>query len=65
MDWGEEGAVTGPWMRRVGFGILVVWIAWAVISAALAGEALSPVSPYVVAPLALAVGLWVGEPTAL
>lgn len=57
--------MTGPWMRRVGFGILVVWIAWAVISAALAGEALSPVSPYVVAPLALAVGLWVGDPTAL
>ncbi|GAA6524415.1 O-antigen ligase family protein [Intrasporangium sp. DVR] len=43
-----------------GLAVLVVWVGWAGIRSALAGQALSPLSPYVAAPLSLAVGVALG-----
>ena len=49
----------GP-LERASVGLLLVWIGWAAASAALAGEVLSPLSPYVGAPLSLSIGVALG-----
>lgn len=48
-------------LERASVGLLVAWIAWAATSAALAGHFLSPLSPYVGAPLSLAIGVVLGS----
>lgn len=46
--------------ERFGLALLGLWVGWAGIRAALAGHALSPGSPYVVAPMSLAAGVALG-----
>jgi len=46
--------------ERFGLAVLVSWVGWAGIRSALAGQALSPLSPYVFAPVSLAAGVAVG-----
>jgi O-antigen ligase len=45
----------------MGLALLLLWIAWSAFAAAFAGLALSPRSPYVVAPLMLSVGIALGR----
>jgi len=49
------------WPERAAVLLLVAWVVWAVIAAASVGRVLSPVSPYVVAPLALVAGALLGQ----
>ena len=46
--------------ERFGLAVLVSWVGWAETRSALAGQALSPLSPYVVAPLSVAAGVALG-----
>lgn len=46
--------------ERFGLALLVSWVGWAGIRSALAGQALSPLSAYVVAPVSLAAGVALG-----
>ncbi len=46
---------------RVGLGLILALVAWAKFAAALSGRALSPLSPYVVVPVALVLGVTLGK----
>lgn len=48
-------------MDRVGLALVVVWIVWAATTSLINGRLLSPVSPYVVAPLMVALGVALGR----
>ena len=49
------------WPELVGLGLLLSFVVWAGISAALADRTLSPTSPYVTTPLLLCVGVGLGR----
>lgn len=47
--------------ERFGVAMLVLWVCWAALSSALAGQGLSPASPHVVAAVSLAAGVALGR----
>ncbi|MDO5736168.1 MAG: O-antigen ligase family protein [Propionibacteriaceae bacterium] len=49
------------WPERAAVLLLMVWVVWAGVATALVGRILLPTSPYVVAPVALAVGVVLGR----
>lgn len=53
-----------PVVDRIGLALVAIWILWAVTAAAINGRLLSPLSPYVVAPVMLVVGVAAGRQVA-
>lgn len=47
--------------ERAGLTLIGAWIAWAIVASVLGGDLLSPISPYVAAPVSLILGVVLGR----